>query len=241
MESGVENRGPGWIAINTSGAGNAAFQVREFNGGGAQTGAHVEAPGIAFHWSGRIINHLFMDASGHFRFVNWGMDGGLATIWVGAINNYVIAGDASWPGLSQIIINSSNNWTYINNLQLASGEWNPPIAHVACFTANNTGMAKCSFAHLQNSIAGNISRFYNDQGYMSIYYNGNCGELRSPKLIVSNRAAPGDLANLGDGDVAMYSRGGSIVFASKIGGTVWYRYFVMNNSNPISAGSTTPV
>lgn len=49
----------------TAGSGfGSAIQMREYNGGGAQTGVMNEAPRLAFHWSGRVASSIAMDTAG---------------------------------------------------------------------------------------------------------------------------------------------------------------------------------
>ena len=53
-----------YSTTNSSNYYDAAIEVREYNLGGAQTGAWSEAPAIAFNWSGRTAAQIAMDTSG---------------------------------------------------------------------------------------------------------------------------------------------------------------------------------
>ena len=48
----------------------AAFEIRELNFAGAQTGALSESPRIGFHWGGRVASQIGMDTTGAIRTFN---------------------------------------------------------------------------------------------------------------------------------------------------------------------------
>jgi hypothetical protein len=70
--SGANNNGDWAFASNTNNARYdfAAFEIRELNFGGSQTGAVSESPRLGFHWGGRVASQIGMETSGRIAILN---------------------------------------------------------------------------------------------------------------------------------------------------------------------------
>ncbi|MCF7910496.1 pyocin knob domain-containing protein [Candidatus Pacearchaeota archaeon] len=194
----------------------ASLELREYNLGGAQTGAYTEAPSLSFHWDGRVASQIMMGTSGDieirdnpgtgYETLRAGEYKVGATSVIDSSRNIVNAGTGTFSGnigTTGVDITSGDNrgihfWNGAANYAVYMSDADPDLGGVTTYsiTSKMNDQDTRGFRWCNENECGMSLESYTGQWDLAVANDINLG---------------GELSTLSTSNMTITSSGGSVI------------------------------